>query len=478
MMVTPVMGLAVVKPGELQEALALAANSFMAFGQTQETPLMTPAPRKAAAAFILVTVFIDMLSIGVIIPVLPKLIEGFVGTVSTAGLWTGIFGSVWGLAQFFFSPIQGGLSDSIGRRPVVLASNFGTGLDCLLMAWAPTLWWLFLGRAISGMTAASISTAYAYMSDVTPPDKRASVYGMMGAAFGVGFVIGPSLGGILGGGLHLHTLDSMGLGFLNFAGNPRYPFLFAAFLALVNFTYGYFVLPESLPPEKRKKFSFHTANPLGAIRFLARSAQVLRLSTMYLLMMFAQSVFPTTMVLYAGYRFNWGPTQVGLMLGAVGILSGLVQAGLTGIIVRKIGERTAMFVGLACGLVAFIGYGLAPNWQTFVAFLPIGAAWGLATPNIQALMTSKVDPREQGTLQGANMGLSSMATVFAPLAFGAVLYFVTRPGASALYSGAAFLLAAVFMVLALWLGMGVKPMTKPMMGDAAGEGDHGDAPGH
>ena len=421
---------------------------------------MTSAPRKAAAAFILVTVLIDMLSIGVIIPVLPKLIEGFVGTVSTAGLWTGIFGSVWGLAQFFFSPIQGGLSDSIGRRPVVLASNFGTGLDCLLMAWAPTLWWLFLGRIISGMTAASISTAYAYMSDVTPPDKRAGVYGLMGAAFGVGFVIGPSLGGILGGGLHWHVLDTAGLGFLNFAGNPRYPFLFAAFLALLNFTYGYFVLPESLPPEKRRKFSFHTANPLGALKFLSKSDQVMRLSTMYLLMMFAQSVFPTTMVLYAGYRFNWGPTQVGLMLGAVGILSGFVQAGLTGIIVKRIGERRTMYVGLACGLIAFVGYALAPNWQTFVAFLPIGAAWGLATPNIQALMTAKVDSHEQGTLQGANMSLSSMATIFAPLAFGSLLFYVTRVGAPVVLSGAAFMLAAVFMVLALWLGMGVKPIAK------------------
>ena len=435
---------------------------------------MSSGPRKAAAAFILVTVFIDMLSIGVIIPVLPKLIEHFVGSVSAAALWTGVFGSVWGLAQFFFSPIQGGLSDSIGRRPVVLASNLGTGLDCLLMAWAPTLWWLFLGRIISGMTAASISTAYAYMSDTTPPEKRAGVYGMMGAAFGVGFVVGPSLGGILGDGVHLPGLAHFGLGFLNFDGNPRYPFFFAAFLALVNFSYGYFVLPESLPPEKRRKFSFHTANPIGALKFLSRNAEVMRLSTMYLLMMFAQSVFPTTMVLYAWDRFHWGTAQVGLMLGAVGVLSGIVQAGLTGVIVKKIGERQAMYVGLACGLIAFVGYALAPTWQIFVAFLPIGACWGLATPNIQALMTSKIDPHEQGTLQGANMSLSSTATIFAPMAFGALLFYVTRAGVPVIYSGAAFMLAAVFMVLALWLGAGVKPALKPAL---AGD-EHGEAPGH
>ncbi len=435
---------------------------------------MSSTPRKAAAAFILVTVFIDMLSIGVIIPVLPKLIEGFVGNVSNAGLWTGIFGSVWGLAQFFFSPIQGGLSDSIGRRPVVLASNLGTGLDCLLMAWAPTLWWLFIGRIISGMTAASISTAYAYMSDVTPPEKRAGVYGMMGAAFGVGFVVGPSLGGILGGGLHWDVLDHAGLGFLNFQGDHHYPFFFAALLAFINFTYGYFVLPESLPPEKRRKFSFHTANPIGALKFLSKNAEVLRLSTMYLLMMFAQSVFPTTMVLYADHRFHWGTTEVGLMLGAVGILSGFVQAGLTGIIVKKIGERQTMYIGLACGLIAFVGYALAPSWQIFVAFLPIGACWGLATPNIQALMTSKVGQKEQGTLQGANMSLSSTATIFAPLAFGGLLFYVTRAGVPVMYSGAAFMLAAAFMVLALWLGAGVKPALKPV---PAGD-EHGEAPGH
>ncbi|MBW8882164.1 MAG: MFS transporter, partial [Asticcacaulis sp.] len=281
---------------------------------------------KAAAPFILVTVFLDMLSIGVIIPVLPRLIEDFVGSVSAAGMWAGIFGSVWGMTQFIFSPIQGGLSDWIGRRPVVLASNLGLGLDYLVMALAPNLWWLLIGRIISGMTSASISTAYAYMSDVTPPEKRAGIFGMMGAAFGFGFVVGPSLGGILGGGLHWAALDHVGLGFLQFDGDKHYPFYFASALSLLNFAYGFFVLPESLAKDKRKPFSFHTANPLGAFRFLARSGQVLRLSFMYLLMMFSQNVFPTTTVLYCAYRFGWGPTQVGLMLGLVGICSAVVQA--------------------------------------------------------------------------------------------------------------------------------------------------------
>ena len=415
-----------------------------------ETPA---APRKAAAAFILVTVFIDMLSIGIIIPVLPNLIKAFLGgSVSEAGLWTGIFGAAWGLAQFIFSPIQGGLSDAIGRRPVVLASNFGTGVDFLFMALAPGLWWLLIGRIISGMTSASISTAYAYMSDVTAPEKRASVYGLMGAAFGVGFVVGPSLGGILGGGLHW--------GIIQFNGDHHYPFFFAAILSLCNFLYGLFVLPESLSKDKRKPFSFHTSNPLGAFKFLARSAQVLRLSFMYFLLMFGQSVFPTTMVLYAGYRFGWGPTQVGLMLAVVGILSAVVQGGLTGVITKWIGERKAMYIGVVTSLIAYTAYGLAPNWMVFVGFISIGCFGGLAMPNIQSLMSSKVDPKEQGTLQGANMSLTTMGNIVSPLIFGYVLSVVTKPGVAMIWSGAAFLVAAFCTLLCLGLATGVTQSLK------------------
>ncbi|MGA9658955.1 MAG: TCR/Tet family MFS transporter [Asticcacaulis sp.] len=400
-------------------------------------------PRKAAAVFILITVFLDMLSIGVIIPVLPNLVKSFLnGSVSQAGIWIGIFGAAWGLAQFIFSPIQGGLSDAIGRRPVILASNFGTGIDFLFMALAPGLWWLLAGRIISGITSASISTAYAYMSDVTEPAGRSKVFGLMGAAFGVGFIVGPSLGGIVG--------DI----------NPHYPFYLAAILSLCNFMYGFFVLPESLPPEKRKPFNIRNANPLGSFRFLARSAQVLRLSVMYLLMMFAQNVFPTAMVLYAGYRFGWGPKEVGIMLAVVGVNSAIVQAGLTGIIVKKLGERKTMFLGLMTGLISFIGYGLAPNWVAFCAFLPIGAFWGLAMPNIQSLMSSKIDAKEQGALQGANMSLSSMATIFAPLLFGFTLSAFTKSGVPFALSGAPFLLAALCLLAALILGLGVTQSLK------------------
>ncbi len=417
---------------------------------------------KAGAPFILITVFLDMLSIGIIIPVFAPLIQHFSvsGTVSEAGMWVGIFGTCWGLAQFLFSPVQGAASDSLGRRPVVLASNLGTGLDFLFMAMAPNLWWLLAGRIISGVTSASISTAYAYMSDVTEPSKRAKVFGLMGAAFGMGFIVGPSLGGILGGGLHWQFLADHGLGFLNFQGGARLPFFVASGLSLLNFTYGVFVLPESLPKEKRKPFSIHAANPVSAIRFLGRSGEVMRLALMYLAMMFAQSVFPTTMVLYAKYRFNWGPTEVGLMLAAVGVFSAVVQAGLTGIIVKALGERQTMFLGLTAGLIAFVWYSIAPNWELFVAAMPLGALWGLAMPNIQALMTSRVDPKEQGMLQGSNMSLASMATIFAPVAFGSILSWVTRDGMPRTVSGAAFALAAVCLLIGLLLGLGVRQSLK------------------
>ncbi len=410
-----------------------------------------PAPRRqAAAAFVLVTVFLDMLSIGIMVPVLPQLIKSFVGgSVSAAGMWTGIFGLAWGLAQFIFSPIQGGLSDSIGRRPVILASNFGTGVDYLLMAMAPNLWWLLVGRVISGITAASISTAYAYMSDVTPPEGRARVFGTMGAAFGIGFIVGPAVSAFLG-----HQ-------------NPHLPLYFAAALSLLNFLYGLFVLPESLPRDRRRPFCFKAASPGGAVKFLSRSGQVLRLAGMYLLMMFSQNVYPTTFVLYAGYRFNWGMREVSLCLSAVGVMAAIVQAGLTGMIVKRIGERRAMFIGLVCAAVAFLGYGLAPTWWSFVIFMPIGAFGGLAAPNIQSLMTGHVPLTEQGTLQGANSALSSMANMLAPLVFGTVLSAVTRPEVSRMFSGAAFCVSGLFVLLALFLSFGVRqkakatPVTEP-----------------
>lgn len=401
-------------------------------------PVAVSRQYKAAFPFIFITVCLDIVALGLIIPVAPKLIESFLGSVSTAGYWVGAFGSLWGIMQFISSPIIGALSDRFGRRPVILLSNLGLGLDYLLMALAPTIWWLLLGRVINGVTSASISTAYAYISDVTAPEQRAKYFGIMGAAFGLGFVIGPAIGGLLG--------DS----------DPRLPFYVAAGLSLLNFTYGLLVLPESLKPENRKPFSIRAANPVGALRFLARNADLIRLSSINLIVNFAHSVLPTTFVLYAGLRYQWGTKEVGMTLAAVGVCSAIVQAGLTGRVVKAIGEKRTMMVGLSFGVIGFLGYGLASTWWAYVAFIPLMSLWGLTSPSVQALMTSKVSPQEQGTLQGANMSLMSAAGIFAPITFGTVFALSSQANLPMALSGAPFVLAALILCVGLVTGLKVK----------------------
>src|SRR5271154_4442889 len=259
-------------------------------------------PRKAALAFIFVTVLIDMLAFGMIIPVLPVLVQNFMGgDAARAAQMYGLFGTVWALMQFIFSPVQGSLSDHFGRRAVILISCTGLGLDFILMALAPNLWWLLVGRVISGITAASFSTAGAYISDVTPPEKRAASFGLIGAAFGVGFVLGPALGGLLG------------------AVSPRLPFWASAFLALANVSWGLFVLPESLAKEKRVPFSWRNANPLGALKLLRSHSMLSSLAVSYFLINLAHLVLPSTTVLYMHYRYAWDARAVGLMLAGVGV---------------------------------------------------------------------------------------------------------------------------------------------------------------
>ena len=279
-------------------------------------------PRKTALAFIFVTVVLDVMALGIIIPVLPKLVESMVGgdTARAAEIY-GIFGTAWGVMQFFFAPILGAVSDRYGRRPVLLFSMLGLGLDYVLMAVAPTLTWLFLGRIISGITAASFSTANAYIADVTPPEDRAGAFGLVGAAFGIGFVLGPALGGVMG------DLD------------PRLPFWVAAGLTLANAAYGYFVLPESLPADRRMAFSWTRANPVGSLRLLARHRQLLGLAGVAFLYHLAHVVLPAVAVLYTSYRYGWDGKTMGLSLAAVGVASGIVQAGLIRPTIDRLGER-------------------------------------------------------------------------------------------------------------------------------------------
>ncbi|QJR11983.1 Tetracycline resistance protein, class C [Usitatibacter rugosus] len=383
--------------------------------------------RKATLTFIFILVALDVLALGIIIPVLPKLVERFMGgdTARAAEVF-GLFGTAWSLMQFFFMPLLGMLSDRFGRRPVILISCLGMGLDYFFMALAPSLVLLFIGRLISGITAASISTAFAYIADVTPPEKRAGAFGMIGAAFGLGFVIGPALGGVLG------SVD------------PRLPFWVAGAMAILNAAYGLFVLPESLPPEKRAPFNWKRANPLGSLTLLRSHKELFGLASVLFLMNLAHMVLPSVAVLYMGYRYGWGELAVGLVLAGVGVFAVIVQGGLMKPVVKRVGERMAMTIGLLFGTVGFVIYGLAPTGILFLVAVPIMSLWGFAAPSAQALMTKHVGPSEQGQLQGATASLVSIAGIVGPGLFTQTfaMTITTFPGAAFVMAGALLLAAA------------------------------------
>jgi DHA1 family tetracycline resistance protein-like MFS transporter len=390
-----------------------------------------PAPRRAAIAFIFVTVLLDMLAIGIIIPVLPSLVLGFVGgDAKRTAEMLGLFGTVWALMQFFFSPVQGALSDRFGRRPVILLSNFGLGLDYIVMALAPNLAWLFVGRVLSGITAASVSTAFAYIADVTPPEKRAAGFGLVGAAFGVGFVLGPAIGGLLGG------MD------------PRLPFWVAAGFSFANFLYGSFVLPESLKPENRARFEWKRANPVGAFALLRSHKSLLGLASVYFLGQLAHVVLPSTFVVYAIYRYGWDERTVGLTLAAVGICSFIVQGGIVRPTVKRLGERRTLMLGLGFGVIGFIWFGLAASGSEFWAAIPVMALWGLWSPALQGLMTRRVSASEQGRLQGANASLQGVAGLIGPALFTLSFAYAIDPGRGLHLPGVPFLIAGALLAAA------------------------------
>jgi DHA1 family tetracycline resistance protein-like MFS transporter len=353
----------------------------------------------------------------------------------------------WGLMQFIFSPILGSLSDRFGRRPVLLISTLGLGLDYILMAVAPDLFWLFIGRVISGITAASFSTANAYIADVTPPDRRAAAFGLVGAAFGIGFVLGPAFGGIMG------DFD------------PRLPFWAAAVLSLANAAYGYFVLPESLPKERRMAFSWSRANPIGALRLLSQKRELLGMAALVFLNNLAHIVLPAVSVLYTSYRYGWDNKTMGLTLAAVGIGSGIVQAGLIKPTIERFGERTTLLAGLLFGVVGFSIYGLAPNSYIFWSGIPVMALWGLAGAAAMGIMSRQVGGSEQGQLQGANSSLVAVSGLFGPGLFTFVFAHAIGDGARWSLPGAPFLLAAALLVTATLLawrltrGRGAAPAT-------------------
>jgi DHA1 family tetracycline resistance protein-like MFS transporter len=393
---------------------------------------LTPVPgRRAAVVFIFVTVMLDMLALGMIIPVLPKLIETFEGgNTARAAEMVGVFGTAWALMQFVASPVLGSLSDRFGRRPLILLSNFGLGLDYVLMALAPTLGWLFVGRLVSGVTSASVVTAFAYVADVTPAERRAGAYGIMGAAFGAGFVFGPAIGGALS------------------AISPRAPFWVAAVFSLLNAAYGLFVLPESLPPERRAAFSWRRANPLGALTLLRSHRDLMGFAAIHFLFYLSHQSLPSVFVLYASYRYDWSVVDVGWALAGVGVVMATVQGGLVSRFVAMFGERASVLTGLTMGALGFLIYGLAPTGRVFAVGIPVMGLFGLYGPAAQALMTRRVGPTEQGRLQGALSSVVGLTGIVGPGIF-ALTFSISISRPEVHLPGAAFILASLLLASAV-----------------------------
>jgi DHA1 family tetracycline resistance protein-like MFS transporter len=392
---------------------------------------------RSAIGFILVVAILDIVAMGIVIPVLPPLIEEFAGSTADAGWINGVFVALWALMQFVASPVIGSLSDRYGRRPVILLSAAGLAADYVLMALAPDLWWLAVGRIVAGITSSSFTTVYAYMADVTPPEGRAKAYGLIGAAFGGGFVLGPLIGGVLG------------------EISPRAPFWFAAALSSVVFVYGLFVMPESLAPEKRMAFSWRRANPFGALMLLKSHRELSGLATVNFLLHFSHHVFSAVWVLYAGHQFSLTTAQVGMLLAGAGGLDMVVQGLFVGPVTKRLGERATMIVGLLGGAAGLASMGLAPDALWFALALLPNALWGLAMPTLQSLMTRLVSESEQGQLQGANMSVASIAGVASPVFFGWVYSGTVADGAAAPYPGASFVIAAAILALGACLGWAV-----------------------
>src|SRR5947209_3364128 len=404
--------------------------------KTTPAPLPSSSPSSAAFVFILVMVAFDFLAFGLIAPVLPDLIRQFEGgDFGRASDIVGYFGFAWNAMQFLFSPILGAWSDRFGRRPIILLSCFGLGIDYIFMALAPTLRWLFVGRIISGITASNVSTAFAYVTDVTPPEKRAKPFGYISAAFGLGFVIGPAMGGYLRNA------------------NLRAPFLAAAILSLANSLYGFFVLPESLPPERRAKSAWHMANPLGSLNLLRSHPELAGLSVVTTLYYLAHNSLPSMWALYTEYRYTWSRRDVGLSLAVVGVCAAVVSGVLVGPFVKRFGERRSVLSGLLFGTIGFAGFALAARGWMILAVIPFIALWGIAAPAMQSLMARHVDPSSQGKLQGAINSLRAITGMAGPVLFTQIFAIAISPRYGLHLPGAPYYLAALLLGASLLLAV-------------------------
>ncbi len=390
--------------------------------------------RKAALGFIFVTLLVDVTGLGIIIPVIPKLLEGLIhGGISDASRYSGWLGFAYAITQFVFAPVIGNLSDQYGRRPVLLFSLLGFGIDYLFLALAPTIGWLFVGRIIAGMFGASFTTAAAYIADISTAENRAQNFGMIGAAFGLGFIIGPVLGGLLG-----HY-------------GPRVPFLAAAALSVINALYGFFVLPESLPAENRRAFDWKRANPLGSLIQLKKYPAVAGLIVTLVLVYVAAHAVQSTWTFFNIYKFNWSERLIGYSLGFVGLMVAIVQGGLIRLVIPRLGNERSVYTGLLLYSAGFALYGIATqSWMMFV-FTVVYCLGGIAGPALQGIISSAVPANEQGELQGALTSLMSATSIVGPPFMTNLFSFFTSAEAPVTLPGAPFLAAALMMLLGSWL---------------------------
>jgi DHA1 family tetracycline resistance protein-like MFS transporter len=403
--------------------------------------------KKAAVGFIFLTLVIDIVGLGIIIPVVPQLIKGLLHTsdLSKASLYGGWMTFLYATMQFLFAPFIGSLSDQYGRRPVLLISLLGFGLDYLFLAFAPSILWLFVGRTIAGITGASVTTASAYMADISDDSNRGQNFGMIGAAFGIGFIIGPMLGGFLG------------------EVSPRLPFIVAACLALLNVVYGYFVLPESLPVENRRAFDWKRSNPISSLvhlkKYPAVSGLIFALLFIYLAVHAVQSNWSFANM----EKFKWSPKMIGLSLGMVGLLVGLVQGVLIRYINPKIGNEKSVYFGIALYALGLILFAFASSsWMMFVFLIPY-CLGGISGPALQALISVHVPKNEQGELQGSLTSIMSVTSIAGPLIMTSLFAYFTKPGNPIYFPGASFLMGAVFMIISAAIAYTVlKGETKPI----------------
>ena len=402
------------------------------------------AGRQAAFGFIFASAIMNALSFGLMIPVLPALLKSFIGgdpshATASAALWQMVFALSWGAVQFFSGPVLGLMSDRFGRRPVMLISIFGLSIDFVIMAFAPSLMWLFVGRLLNGLTASSNSTAMAYVADVTPPMDRARRFGMMGSAFSVGFLLGPVVGGYLG---------EISL---------RLPFMVAAGMCLVNGIYGLFILPESLPLARRvTRFVWSKANPVASLGFLKAHGELMRLAMMFFLFQLSQTVWPMCFVLYSQYRFHWSTGTIGMVMMISGASGVVTQMWLVGPIVRRLGERRTLLVGAVCGAIGLAIYGWAPTAPLYFIGMPFSAFSGLMMPGIMGLMSRRVSGQEQGQLQGSNQSLQGLSSIVGPLVYGPTLAWAVANDATLHLPGLPIFLSSGFIVLIFLLGLGVR----------------------